>query len=163
MQLLKKSLQVVLAGMLLVGALAVPAAAEKDTVEGTGDITKLFANNTQKAVIAKVFGMKGPCSARMLNIEIWSGKKKGYKIQAGCYGEDWIYILLYSPDRSDPQTFKPVKCKGLKLTYKGGVYKAKAPHKCLPKAGKRVRVYAEGFSGDPNGGQAGPTKPLKRG
>ena len=164
-----RTVSVSLLALVLALGLAVPAVAESETVKGTGDVKKLFANNAKKAVVAKVFGIGQPCEvAKQLYIEIRWGKKQAYQVQSGCYGgTTWGKGLYFLSDRSDPNTAKKVKCADFKLTFNSDkvFHKAFVPRKCMGKAPNRVKLKTEGvnYAGSATGGQAGPTSLLDRG
>jgi hypothetical protein len=143
------------------------AGAASQSVKGTGDIQKMVVDNAKKALKVKLLGFDAPCDAHYMKITVDWGKKSGYAIDQGCYpGAEWGRSLVYMPDRGTPETGKIVACAKLRFAYvkKDGSYRMTVPRSCIPKAGERLRVSAFGDNyGSPTGGEAGPTKRLKRG
>ena len=153
---------------LLLALVAVPyALAESQTVQGAGDIQKMSAKNGERAVTVKVFGIAKPCDAHFLNVEIFWGKKKAYRAEAGCYGVDWMTNLYYYENRNAGQGGDEVRCGKFEMAYNKdrGFYRVFIPRKCLGFAPNKIRVRAEGrnYAGSPLPGEAGPTKALARG
>src|SRR5687768_8921947 len=107
-----------LASMVILFAFAPGASAESQTVDGTGDIKKMYANNGENALTVKVYGIGKPCDgARHFTITVKWGQDSAYKVEAGCYGADWAESLWYLEDRSDPESAKEVNCDGFRVTY----------------------------------------------
>lgn len=154
-----------LAATIVVG-LVQPAAAESVTVQGSGDITKMFANNAQTAAVVKVFGLGKPCaSAQYVEIYVRWGASE-YAADAACSMQgSWDKGLFYQQDRSNPNA-QPVNCPDFKLTYNStdNFLKAFIPRSCMSKAPNRVKFKSAGatFSASKEG-QAGPTPLLSRG
>ena len=152
---------------LLTALVVVPyALAESQTVQGTGAIKKLTANNGDNKVVAKLKGMDAPCEAHYFKVVIFWGKKKAYQADAGCYGTEWIPSLYYQANRNSGQGGKEVKCDKFKVAYDKdlGGYKVVVPRKCMDEAPDKIKVRAEGDNyGSPMPGEAGPTKALARG
>ena len=119
---------------------ATSAGAASQTVAGTGDIEKLVVD--------------------------W-GTKAGYEIDNGCYsGGTWAASLVYLADRAAPEGGTIVECPKLRFTWDAAAkaHRAKVPRSCIPKAGNKLRVRAEGVNfTSVTGGEAGPTKRLRRG
>lgn len=153
---------------LLLALVAVPyALAESQTVQGQGDIKKISAKNGDRAITVKVHGLANPCEAHFLNVEIFWGKKKAYRAEAGCYGTEWITSLYYYSNRNAGAGGDPVGCEKFKMAYNAdrGFYRVFLPRKCLGLAKDKIRVKAEGrnYAGSPMPGEAGPTRALARG
>ena len=146
---------------------AASAVAASQTVQGTGDIDKMVANNAQRALKVALFGLGAPCDAKYMKITVDWGTKAGYAIDNGCYpGNAWEHSLVYLTDRTDSQTGKLVDCPKLRFRWDedAGAHRAKVPRSCMPKAGNKLRVRAEGLNfTSVMGGEAGPTKRLRRG
>ena len=143
------------------------ALAASQTVQGTGDIEKMAANNAQRALKVSLFGLAAPCDAKYMKITVEWGTKAGYAIDNGCYpGGTWAHSLVYLADRSDAEGGKLVECAKLRFAWDedAGAHRAKVPRSCIPKAGNKLRVRAEGLNfTSVTGGEAGPTKRLRRG
>jgi hypothetical protein len=149
----------------LVAATAGPAAAQSVTVDGSGDITKMFASNGDKAAVAKVYGLDKPCDAQYLNVKVSSKREGYYQAEAGCYGTQWLKGLYYHSSADDQGPSK-VSCDGFRFTYNADshFYKVKMPRSCLDHAPNRVRFASEGHDyASAMPGEAGPTKLLDRG
>jgi hypothetical protein len=133
------------------------AVAGTGTVAGTGDITKLVANNKADAVLVQVFGPGGECDVRYVAAELRGTDGVTYEASGGCYpGGQWILGLSKGT--------KAVTCGGDKLTYNAaaGFWRFSIPRKCLGRLTDKIKVSAElTFSATP--GEAGPTKWLRRG
>ena len=146
---------------------AASAGAASQTVQGTGDIDKLVVNNAKSALKASLFGLGAPCDAKYMKLTVDWGTKAGYEIDNGCYpGATWSDSLVYLADRSNPEGGKIVDCPKLRFTWDedAGAHRAKVPRSCIPKAGNKLRVRAEGVNyTSVTGGEAGPTKRLRRG
>ena len=146
---------------------AASAGAASQTVQGTGDIDKLVVNNARSALKASLFGLGAPCDAKYMKLTVDWGTKAGYEIDNGCYpGATWSDSLVYLADRSAPEGGKIVDCPKLRFTWDedAGAHRAKVPRSCIPKAGNKLRVRAEGVNfTSVTGGEAGPTKRLRRG
>jgi hypothetical protein len=146
---------------------AASAGAASQTVQGTGDIDKLVVNNAKSALKASLFGLGAPCDAKYMKLTLDWGTKAGYAIDNGCYpGGTWADSLVYLADRSDPEGGKLVDCPKLRFTWDedAEAHRAKVPRGCIPKAGNKLRVRAEGLNfTSVTGGEAGPTKRLRRG
>lgn len=149
------------------GSIASSVSAESTTVKGSGDIKKLFVKNGSGAVTAKVYGFLGPCSAHYFRIWIFWGKKAAYQADGGCYpGGKWITSLYYLADRNSGSGGTKVKCGKFRLTFnqKEKSWRAFLPRGCMDNAPDRVRVLSNGDNyGSTTGGEAGPTKALRRG
>jgi len=146
---------------------AASAYAASQTVKGQGDIKKMTASNGSSAVTTKLVGLKGPCKAKQFHTELQWGSKSAYRAHAECTaGTTWSKGLEYVADRSDFSTNpKPVRCRGLKITFSGGVWTTVVPRSCISKAPARIRVLAEGnnYGGSAIPGMAGPTRLLSKG
>ena len=146
---------------------AASAGAASQTVQGTGDIDKLVVNNARSALKASLFGLGAPCDAKYMKLTVDWGTKAGYEIDNGCYpGATWSDSLVYLADRSAPEGGKIVDCPKLRFTWDedAEAHRAKVPRSCIPKAGNKLRVRAEGVNfTSVTGGEAGPTKRLRRG
>lgn len=143
------------------------AGAASQTVQGTGDIEKMVANNAQKALKVSLFGLGAPCDAKYMKVTVDWGTKAGYAIDNGCYpGGTWAHSLVYLADRSDAEGGKIIECAKLRFRWDedAAAHRAKVPRSCIPKAGDKLRVRAEGLNfTSVTGGEAGPTKRLRRG
>ena len=94
------------------------------------------------------------------------GTKAGYQIENGCFSGTWAKALAYLPDRSVPESAEIVECPKLRFKYAAASksHRARVPRSCIPKAGNRLRVRSTGHDfGTLTGGEAGPTRRLKRG
>lgn len=155
-----------LASMMLLLSLAQSAGAESVTVQGTGDIDKMYANNAQKAMTVKVYGLNAPCSAQKITIRVRWGATAAYDAEAGCYGAEWGGKTLYYLPNRHADTARKVDCPDFRLTYNStyGFYRAYVPRSCMPRADNRVKVSSRGNNyGSQTGGTAGPTGLLRRG
>jgi hypothetical protein len=144
------------------------AGAASQTVQGTGDIDKLVVNNAQTKLKASLFGIGAPCDeAKSIKLTIDWGTKAGYAIESGCYpGATWASSLVYMADRDAGQGGKILECAKFRFTWDADAraHRAKVPRSCIPKAGNKLRVRAEGVNyTSVTGGEAGPTKRLRRG
>jgi hypothetical protein len=143
-----------------------PAFAEQQTVNGTGDITKMAVNNGQTALTTKVFGLGKPCGgAQYVHVHVLWGTQPEYEVDGDCIQGAWYKGLFYRSDR-DGSDSKEVNCPDFKLTYNstGHFYKVFIPRSCMGKANNRVKVRADAVEyGSTTGGEAGPTKLLGRG
>jgi hypothetical protein len=146
---------------------ATSAVAASQTVQGTGDIDKMVANNAQSALKVALFGLAAPCDAKYMKITVDWGTKAGYAVDNGCYpGGTWDHSLVYLADRSDAEGGKIIDCPRLRFGWdeEAEAHRAKVPRSCIPKAGNKLRVRAEGINfTSVTGGEAGPTKRLRRG
>jgi hypothetical protein len=143
------------------------AIAESQTVNGTGDITKIVASNGTSSVTTKVFGLKRPCGgAQHLQVSVTTADGTlVYEADGGCYSAEWQTSLWYTSTgvREDEV---PVDCPEFSLTRNRttGAYKVVMPRTCLVNAPNRIRVDVDGQNyGTLTGGHAGPTKVLSRG
>jgi hypothetical protein len=153
--------------MVSVLSFAAWASAASQTVQGTGDIEKLVVNNAQKALKVNLYGFDPPCEAKYMKILITWGKKAAYAVDNGCYpGSTWAKSLVYMSNKAKPEGGKLVDCKKLRFRYvkSDGSHRAVVPRSCMPKARDKVKVsaYGNNFSST-TGGEAGPTKSLRRG
>ena len=148
-------------------SLAGAASAASQTVQGSGDIEKMVVNNAKKAFTVNLFGFEPPCEAQYMKVIVQWGKKAAYQIENGCYpGATWAKTLTYLPDRSNPESAKIIECPKLRFTYAAASksHRARVPRSCMPKAADRVKVRSSGNNyGSMTGGEAGPTRSLKRG
>ena len=148
-------------------SLAGSASAASQTVQGSGDIEKMVVNNAKTALKVDLFGFQPPCEAHYMKVVLDWGTKAGYEISNGCYpGATWAKSLSYLSDRSKPEGGKIVTCPKLRFSYSAAdkSYRAHVPRTCIPKAGNRVRVSSSGDNyGSVTGGEAGPTRSLRRG
>lgn len=156
------------AAVMVLGGGAI-ANAESQTVQGSGDVKKIVADNGQDAITTKVFGLGKPCGgAKQLSVNILTrGGEITYFAQAGCYGgTTWAASLLYTPT-GDIQDQTIVRCRNFEVSRNRdtGAYRVFMPRGCLDEAPNRIRVSVEGlnYAGSPMGGSAGPTKLLGRG
>lgn len=153
------------ASMLL--AFVQPAMAESVTVQGDGDITKMFVNNGQRALVVKVYGLEKPCGgAQSLQVRVRWGTTAEYIAEGSCIQAEWHTGLFYDSNRSSDPGAKPVDCPNFKIGYNatGHFHKVFIPRSCLGKAANRVNVRAQGNNyGSMTGGTAGPTRRLARG
>jgi len=147
--------------------LAGSASAASQTVQGSGDIDKMTVNNAETALKVNLFGFGPPCDAHYMRVIVDWGTKAGYQIDNGCYpGATWAKTLSYLPDRAKPESGKIVACPKLRFSYSEatGSHRAVVPRSCMPKAGNRLKVRASGDNyGSVTGGEAGPTRSLRRG
>jgi len=147
--------------------LAGSASAASQTVQGSGDIDKMVVNNAQTALKVNLFGFAPPCEAHYMKVVLDWGTKAGYQIENGCYpGATWAKTLTYLPNRSKPESAKIVSCPKLRFSYSEATksHRAHVPRSCIPKAGNRLRVRSSGDNyGSMTGGEAGPTRSLRRG
>jgi hypothetical protein len=154
------------AGALALGP-AAAALAESDTVQGSGDIKKLVASNRTHAVVAKVYGLAGPCEARDLEVFIASKQAGRYMAQAACNaGTTWAADLYYNRTGDVEQHPHPVSCDGFRMKHNdtGNFWRVVFPRTCITHAPDRVRLSAYGTNyGSATGGTAGPTRLLDRG
>ncbi len=143
------------------------AYAESQTVAGTGDITKMVANNATDVLTAKVFGLGPRCGgAQYLHVLVKDryGKLR-YEADGDCISAQW-YIGLYYTSTGVREDETAVNCPGFAITRNStsGTYLALMPRTCLGNAPNRVKLQAEGANyGTMTGGTAGPTKLLNRG
>jgi hypothetical protein len=150
------------------------ARAESETVRGdspgpgTGDITKMVADNGVDAVTAKVFGIGRPCTEAK-DLSVYVENRRGrilYHAQAVCSaGTSWSANLYYTATGSI-QDEKRVRCSTFTFARSKatGAYKVVMPRRCLGNAPGAVRLEAEGSNwGSVTGGHAGPTSVLSRG
>ena len=148
-------------------SLAGSASAASQTVQGSGDIEKMVVNNATIALKVNLFGFGPPCDAHYMKVVLDWGTKAGYEISNGCYpGATWAKTLSYLPDRSKPEGAKIVTCPKLRFSYSEAdkSHRAFVPRTCIPKAGNRVKVSSSGDNyGSVTGGEAGPTRSLRRG
>jgi hypothetical protein len=163
-----KRMKIALLATTMVMAIAQPAAAESQTVQGQGDLTKMVAKNNQSAAIVKLFGLGEPCGgAQHLNAHVIWGSTSAYMAEAGCYsGNTWGKGFYYLSDRSKPESAKEVNCPDFKISYNAAdeFYKIFIPRSCMPKAANRVKFKSTGQNfGTMTGGTAGPTRLLARG
>jgi hypothetical protein len=149
----------------LLPVLAGAAYAETQTVDGSGDITKLVANNATNTLTAKVSGL-GPRCGGVQYVHVFVKNRNGkllYEADGDCISAAWYTGLFYTPTgaREDATA---VSCAGFALTRTNGVYIVKMPRSCLGHAPDRVKLKVEGANyGTTTGGKAGPTKLLDRG
>jgi len=146
---------------------ATSAGAASQTVQGTGDIEKMVAKNGDSALKVSLVGLGAPCDAKYMKVTIDWGTKAGYAIDNGCYsGGTWAHSLVYLADRSNAEGGKLIECPKLRFSWDedAEAHRAKVPRSCIPKAGDKLRVRAEGVNfTSVTGGEAGPTKRLRRG
>jgi hypothetical protein len=151
----------------LVLSLAGSASAASQTVQGSGDIDKMVVDNAKSALKVNLFGFGPPCDAHYMSVILDWGTKAGYQVSNGCYpGATWEKSLSYLPDRSKPEGAKIVTCSKLRFGYSEAdkSHRAYVPRSCIPKAGNRVKVRSSGDNyGSMTGGEAGPTRSLRRG
>ena len=162
----RHSLAMLFAGMLLF-LLAPAAGAASQTVAGQGDIEKMYANNGDKGITVKLFGLEKPCGGtQYMNVQVKWGDKEAYEVDGACVSGSWGYDLFYLADRSNPEGSKKKSCDGLKVSYNKdkGFLKTYIPRSCIPKANNKVKIQSEGHNfGTMTGGSAGPTKLLAKG
>jgi hypothetical protein len=141
------------------------AYAEKQTVNGSGDITKLVANNATSKLTAKVLGLGSRCGGAQY-LHVFVKNKNGrllYEADGDCISAQWGVGLYYTSTgvREDEV---PVDCPDFAITRNAGAYTVSIPRSCLDHAPNRVKVKVEGANfGTMTGGTAGPTKVLYRG
>ena len=134
---MRRSITALLAVLALLLAVPGPASADSVTVQGTGDIDKMTANNADNAVVVKVFGPGGKDEVRWVNVRIKGTDGVTYTAQAGWYGKDWAKSL----SRGDTL----VTCGNLAITYNatGGFWKVFVPRGCLGQLTNRIKVKGE--------------------
>jgi hypothetical protein len=142
--------------------------AESVTVQGEGDITKMFVNNGQRALTVKIYGLDKPCGgAQSLQVRVRWGTSAEYLAEGSCIQANWYTGLYYDSNRSADPGAKSVDCPDFKFTYNatGHFHKVFIPRSCMGKAPDRINVRALGnnYSGSATGGSAGPTRRLARG
>jgi hypothetical protein len=151
------------AGLCLAGS----ASAASQTVQGSGDIDKMVVKNAASALKVNLFGFGPPCEAHYIKVVLDWGTKAAYQVDNGCYpGATWQKSLSYVADRSKPEGAKIVSCPALRFRYSEAdkSYRIYVPRTCIPKARNRVRVRSSGDNyGSTTGGEAGPTRLLRRG
>lgn len=127
----------------------------------------MAVNNAASALKVNLFGLKPPCEAQYMKVTLSWGTKAGYAIDQGCYpGATWAKSLVYMSNRAKPEGGKIVKCAKLRFKYSKAdkAYRASVPRSCIPKAGDRLKVRSSGNNyGSMTGGEAGPTRSLRRG
>ena len=140
------------------------ALAAKQTVDGKGDITKMKVVNGDKSVSVALFGLEELCGGtRQANVEISWGTKAGYEYDGICPHGEWGEGIFYYADHS-AQEGKSVNCAKLNVRFARGAVRIRIPRSCISKAADRIRVKAKGHNfGTLQGGEAGPTKRLRRG
>ena len=162
---MRRVLALMLAVCLLPALGAGSAYAESQTVDGSGDITKLVANNGTNTLTAKVSGLGPRCGgAQYLHVFVKNRNGKLlYEADGDCISAQWFASLWYtSTGAREDET--AVSCSGFALTRTNGVYVVKMPRSCLDHAPDRVKIKVEGANyGTTTGGKAGPTKLLARG
>lgn len=143
------------------------ANAQSQTVNGTGDITRMVANNGTNAVTAKVFGLGRPCGgAWFLHVDV---TKRGggllYRAEGGCISGEW-HTGLYYTSTGAIEDATPVRCRNFSFTRSRatGAFRVEMPRGCLDHAPARIKVKTDGANyGTLTGGAAGPTRLLARG
>ncbi len=143
------------------------ANAENQTVDGTGDITKMTVRNRVNDLTTTVFGLGPRCGgAQHLQLEVKnSNSRLLYKVESGCTSGEWHAGLYYFPDGASGLG-RLVTCAGFSMTRTAstGAYRIEVPRSCLRHAPDRVKVRADGQNyGTLTGGRAGPTRVLARG
>jgi hypothetical protein len=163
---MRRTLTVLLAMTGLLLGLTGPASAESVTVQGTGNITKMYVNNGDSKITVKVYGLKKPCEAQSLWVTVKSRETAQYRAEAGCYQGTW-HKGLYLYANGDTTTGGTKKnCDGFVFKYvtDGKFYKVIMPRSCVGKLPNKVKVSSEGIDyGSATPGFAGPTKLLARG
>jgi hypothetical protein len=160
------------AAVALLLGLAGPAAAESQTIPGTGvvpgtvgDLEKLFVSNGSTSVVAKAYGSDIECGvSRWVSIVMRDGDGTRYTAMGGCYPGDPASGGGWHKSLSRGNTL--VNCSGFTLRYNstGGYWRFEVPRSCLGRLANRIKVVtAELNSGSPNPGLAGPTRWLSRG
>ena len=143
------------------------ANAESQTVNGTGDITRMVANNGTNVVTAKVFGLGRACGgAHYLHVDVTtrSGRLL-YRAEGGCTSGEWHTGLYYTPT-GVVEDSRSVRCRNFSFTRSRatGAFRIEMPRGCLDHAPARIKVRADGADyGSMTGGTAGPTRLLTRG
>lgn len=157
-----RPLGALLAALALLVGLAGPAAAESTTVSGAagGPLKKMFVNNGQDAVVAKLYGPGGKCS-KVKQVDIRMSDKDGTEFTAigACHpGNVWGKSL-------DLPT-SGVSCPDFTLAYDatGKFWRFQVPRSCLEGLGNGIRVLGELVTwANAVPGEAGPTSRLARG
>jgi hypothetical protein len=134
---MRRSITALLAVLALVLTLGGSASADSVTVQGTGDIEKMTANNGDKAVVVKLYGPGGKDEVRWVNASLKGTDGVKYTAQAGWYGADW--------EKSLSRGSTLVSCGKLAITYNstGGFWKLFVPRGCLDKLTNRIKVKGE--------------------
>jgi hypothetical protein len=146
---------------------AMAANAETQTVNGTGDITRMTASNGSNAVTTKVFGLERPCGgAQYLHVLVLNRTGKLlYQAEGSCISAEWHTGLFYT-STGVPEDATSVRCPNFSFTRSAttGAFRVEMPRGCLDHAPGRVKVKVEGANyGTTTGGAAGPTRLLTRG
>ena len=142
------------------------ANAESQTLDGSGDITKMKVVNGANALTVTVFGLGPRCGgAQYLHVSVFNRNDRLlYEAEGDCISAQWGTGLYYTSTgvREDLQA---VDCANFAFTRNStsGAYQVKMPRSCLDNAPDRVKVASEGANyGTMTGGSAGPTKVLNR-
>jgi hypothetical protein len=127
----------------------------------------MVVNNARTALKVTLHGFAAPCEAHYMSVKISWGTKAGYELTNGCYpGATWATGLSYLPKRAKPEGGKVANCPKLRFKYSKAdkTYRAHVPRACIPKAADRIKVSSSGDNyGSVTGGEAGPTRSLRRG
>ena len=162
---MRRTLTVLLAMTGLLLGLTGPASAESVTVQGQGNITKMYVNNGDNKITVKVYGLDKPCMAKSLFVTVSSRQTAKYQAEAVCY-QGWHKGLWLYANGDTTTGGKKVTCDGFVFKYvtDGKFYKIVMPRSCVSKLPNKVRVAAEGVDFDSAiPGYAGPTRLLVRG
>ncbi len=143
------------------------ANAETQTVNGTGDITRMTASNGTNAVTTKVFGLGRPCGgAQYLHVQVLNRTGRLlYEGEGSCISAEWHTGLFYTSTGA-PEDATQVRCPRFSLARNAqtGAFRVEMPRGCLDHAPHRIKVKVEGANyGTMTGGTAGPTRLLTRG
>lgn len=160
-----RPLGVLLATLPLVLGLAGPAAAESQTVTGTGAVKKMSVTNGQGAVVGKVFGPGKPCDITMsVSLRLRDRDGTRYLANGACHpgapedGGGWHKSLARGNTG--------VTCSGFKLTYNstGKFWRFEIPRSCVGRLANQVKANGEmSATTSATLNQAGPTRWLARG
>jgi hypothetical protein len=140
---------------------------ESQTVSGTGDITRMVADNGTNAVTTKVFGLGRPCGgAWYLHVDVTNRNGRLlYRAEGGCTSGEW-HTGLYYTSTGVIEDATPVRCRNFSFARSRatGAFRVEMPRGCLDHAPARIKVKADGANyGTLTGGAAGPTRLLTRG
>jgi hypothetical protein len=143
------------------------ANAESQTVNGTGDISRMVADNGTNAVTTKVFGLGRPCGgAWYLHVDVTNRRGRLlYRAEGGCTSGEW-HTGLYYTSTGVIEDATSVRCRNFSFTRirATGAYRVGMPRTCLDHAPGGIKVRADGANyGTMTGGTAGPTALLTRG
>jgi hypothetical protein len=155
-----------LAAVALLLGLAGPAAAESQTVTGSGTVTKMSVNNATDSVVAKVFGPNFACdgaSPKWVQIVMRDSDGTKYISKGRCQPGDPTNPLTGWHVTLERGALKACKGDTVKYSGTGGFWRFEVPRSCLTGLANKIKVTSELASGSPTPGAAGPTRWLTRG